>query len=143
MVVLSVVLTLLISGSPQDAAGRAPRALQQSVELTRLSPSFNRTLFGSHTPDLAPAASSPAKACHYNDPYTVACQADESNVTIAGAAGAVCAPGCSDARSCVTDFCPNHSDAPPVCALTDEEGRQVRARWLGRVTGTAAPQVSP
>jgi hypothetical protein len=128
MVVLPVVLTLLISGSQApDAAGRAPRALQQSVELTRLSPSFNRTLF---TPDLAPAASSPAKACHYNDPYKVACQADESNVTIAGAAGAICAPGCSGVRSCVTDFCPNHSDAPPVCALTDEEGRQVRARWL-------------
>lgn len=60
----------------------------------------------------------PPKGTHYGDPYDVACQSDELNVTVTGVAGAFCSPKCTG-QSCPTDV-PAGVTAQPKCALESQ-----------------------
>jgi hypothetical protein len=79
------------------------------------------TKYGICTYDASPTPPGPSPpASHYEDPFD-GCSADESDFSITGYAGQICAPKCNPDNSCPTDK-PAGVDAVPMCALSDPSG---------------------
>jgi len=72
------------------------------------------------TPAPVPTPAPPAAASHYADPFKVACESDEVNITIQDVSGAVCSPACTGLfkMHCPSDV-PSGVVATPQCALQD------------------------
>jgi KDEL-tailed cysteine endopeptidase len=71
---------------------------------------------GPTPPAPTPAPPTPAAGSHYEQPP---CQSDESELTIQGTNGVVCAPSC-DGGACPSDA-PTGTIAEPSCSLVDQE----------------------
>jgi len=71
---------------------------------------------GPSPPPSPPSPSTP----HYEKPP---CQSDETEASVQGANGQVCAPKCDDSGSCPTDLPPGTKDKPQ-CILQDQSGNK-------------------
>merc|ERR1719482_364828 len=80
------------------------------------------------TLQLAPPA--PATS-HYEKPP---CQSDETEASVQGANGEVCAPKCDASGTCPTDVPPG-TKATPKCALQDQSGNKYCALMCLRSAG--------
>jgi len=65
----------------------------------------------------------PLTKCHFDDPASGQCQADETNITVTGTPGSFCSPKCSADGDCPTDVCPG-TVGTPSCVLQDSQGNK-------------------
>merc|ERR1712137_316384 len=70
------------------------------------------------SPSPPPSPPPPPSASHYEKPP---CQSDESEASVQGANGEVCAPKCDASGSCPTDVPAGTTDTPQ-CVLQDQSG---------------------
>jgi len=72
------------------------------------------------SPPSPPSPPAPPAASHYEKPP---CQSDETEASVQGANGEVCAPKCDSSGQCPTDVPPGTTDKPQ-CILQDQSGNK-------------------
>merc|ERR1719169_273073 len=99
----------------KNSAGECGIKMQPSYPVVSGKPGPSPGPSPPPAPPSPPSPPSPASS-HYEEPP---CQADESQASVQGADGSVCAPKCDDSGSCPTDV-PEGTTDTPQCVLQDQ-----------------------
>merc|ERR1712139_16572 len=106
-------------GKGKNSAGECGIKMQPSYPVVSGTPGPSPGPSPPPSPPSPPSPTSPASS-HYEEPP---CQADESQASVQGADGEVCAPKCDASGSCPTDV-PEGTTDKPQCVLQDQSGNK-------------------